>query len=154
MTRYYEDIMVGEPVTLGEVSVTEEEIIEFGKRYDPQPFHVDPDAAAQSPFGGVVASGWQTAALCMRVLVDEYLQETAAMGALGLDELRWETPLRPGDTLTVRSEILEKRVSETDPGRGVVRSELTAENQSGAEVIRWIAVVLVARREQGDRSSD
>lgn len=146
MTEYYEDVSVGSPVTLGEVSVTEQEIVAFAERYDPQPFHVDPDAAAESPFGAVVASGWHTAALCMRVLVEEYLNDTAALGAVGVDELRWPTPLRPGDTVTVTNEVLDKRVSESDQGRGVVRAKLTGDNQHGDRVIKWIAVVLIARR--------
>jgi len=147
--RYYEDIEVGDPRRLGSVTVTREEIIRFGQRYDPQPFHVDPAAAAESPFGDVIASGWHTAAMCMRVLVDAFLAETAALGALGVDELRWPTPVRPGDTLTVESEVLEKRPSESDPDRGVVRSALSAENQDGETVIRWEAVVLVARAPDG-----
>lgn len=145
MTRYFEDVTVGTTRELGAVSVSQEEIVAFAERYDPQPFHVDPDAAAESPFGEVVASGWHTAALCMRVLVEEYLLDTAAQGALGLDELRWPTPVRPGDTLTVRNEVVGKRVSDSDPSRGVVRAKLTADNQQEEQVVKWIAVVLVGR---------
>ncbi|MFB6103782.1 MAG: MaoC family dehydratase [Halobacteriaceae archaeon] len=147
--RYFEDITVGDPGHLGTVTVSREEIIRFGERYDPQPFHVDPEAAAETPFGDVIASGWHTASVCMRVLVEEYLAETAALGAVGVDELRWPTPVRPGDTLTVESAVLEKRPSDSDPNRGVVRSELTAENQDGEPVIRWVAIVLIARDPDG-----
>lgn len=148
MTRYYADIPVGEPQELGTVSVTKSEIIEFGQRYDPQPFHVDPAAAAASPFGEVIASGWHTAAVCMRVLVDEFLSETAALGALGVDELRWPTPFRAGDELVVTSEVLEKRVSESDPSRGILRAKLEGVNQADETVIHWIGIVLVARRDE------
>lgn len=146
VTRYFEDVTVGTAHRLGEVTVSEAEIISFAERFDPQPFHVDPEAAASSPFGEVVASGWHTASLCMRVLVEEYLLETAAQGALGLDELRWPHPVRPGDTLTVTNEVIEKRESDSDPSRGVVRAKLTAENQDGERVLKWIAIVLIGRR--------
>lgn len=146
MTRYYEDIPVGDPRRLGTVSVSEAEIIEFAEQYDPQPFHVDPDAAAASPFGEVIASGWHTAALCMRVLVEEFLQDTAALGALGVDELRWPTPFRPGDELVVTSEVLDKRVSDSDPSRGIMRAKLEGVNQDDDTVIEWVGIVLVGRR--------
>lgn len=145
MTTDYEDIVVGEPATLGHVTAERDEMIAFANRYDPQPIHTDPDAAATSHFGGVVASGWYTASLCMRVLVEEVLAESTAMGALGLEELRWPAPVRPGDVLEVTNEVLEKRPSESRPSTGVVRSELVATRRDETVVLEWTAAVLWER---------
>ena len=144
--RYYEDIEVGETREFGEYHVTKEEIIEFAERYDPQPFHTDVEAAKDSAFGELVASGWHTAAMCMRMLADGPLEERATMGARGVDELRWKRPVRPGDTLSIRSEVLEKRVSESDPERGYVNSLLEGITQDGDVVISWIGLGMIARR--------
>ncbi|WP_254524145.1 MaoC family dehydratase [Natrinema caseinilyticum] len=144
--RYYEDIEVGETREFGEYHVTKEEIIEFAERYDPQPFHVDEDAAAESAFGELVASGWHTASICMRMLVDGPIQERASMGARGVDELRWKQPVKPGDTLSIRTEVLDKRVSESDPRRGYVDSRLEGITQDGDVVISWIGLGMIARR--------
>lgn len=144
--RYYEDIEVGETQEFGEYHVTKEEIIEFAERYDPQPFHVDEDAAAESAFGELVASGWHTASICMRMLVDGPIQDRASMGARGVDELRWKRPVKPGDTLSIRTEILDKRVSESDPRRGYVDSRLEGITQNGDVVISWIGLGMIARR--------
>lgn len=122
--QYYEDIEVGDTAEFGEYHVTKEEIVDFAERYDPQPFHTDEEAAEDSAFGELVASGWHTASMCMRMLVDGPLQERAGMGARGVDELRWKQPVRPGDTLSIRSEVIDKRVSESDPKRGYVDSFL------------------------------
>ncbi|WP_254532513.1 MaoC family dehydratase [Natrinema gelatinilyticum] len=144
--RYYEDIEVGETQEFGEYHVTKEEIIEFAERYDPQPFHVDEDAAAESAFGELVASGWHTASICMRMLVDGPIQDRASMGARGVDELRWKRPVKPGDTLSIRTEVLDKRVSESDPRRGYVDSRLEGITQNGDVVISWIGLGMIARR--------
>lgn len=148
--RYYEDLEVGETQEFGEYHVTEEEIIEFAEQYDPQPFHTDPEAAADSAFGELVASGWHTAAMCMRMLADGPIQDRASMGARGVDELRWKEPVRPGDTLSIRTEILDKRVSESDPKRGYVDSRLEGINQDGDVVISWIGLGMIARRNPGE----
>lgn len=142
--RYFEDLTVGETHEFGEYDVTREEIISFAERYDPQPFHLD--ESAESPFGGLVASGWHTAAMCMRMLVDGPLNERASMGARGVDELRWRRPVRPGDSLHLRTELLDKRPSESDPSRGYVRSSLEGINQNGEVVISWIGLAMVGRR--------
>lgn len=144
--QYYEDIEVGSVHELGSTSVSREEIVEFAERYDPQPFHVDEDAAADSIYGGLIASGWQTAGLVMRLLVEEHLNDHASMGARGVDELRWRRPVRPGDTLAARLEILDKRLSESRPRLGHVDSRVTAENGDGEEVISWVGLGLYERR--------
>lgn len=145
--RYYEDIEVGETHEFGEYHVTEEEIIEFAEQYDPQPFHTDPEAATESAFGELVASGWHTSAMCMRMLVDGPMTDRASMGARGVDELRWRKPVRPGDTLHLRTEVLDKRVSESDPNRGYIDSKLEGIRQDGEVVISWIGLGMIARRE-------
>ncbi len=141
--QYYEDIDVGDTREFGEYDVTKDEIVEFAEKYDPQPFHLDDDAAAESHFGGLVASGWHTAAMCMRLIADGPVQERASMGARGVDDLRWQAPVRPGDTLHVRTEVVDKRVSQSDPGRGYVDSRLEGVNQDGDVVISWIGLGMI-----------
>jgi acyl dehydratase len=143
---YFDDVREGEVRELGAYEVPKAEMIEFARRYDPQPIHVDEAAARDSMFGGVIASGWYTASVCMRLLVDNFLAETASMGAVGLDELTWATPVRPGDTLTVENEILDTRPSESRDDRGYVRNRTAASNQDGDEVIEWVGINIIARR--------
>lgn len=149
MTDYFEDIEVGETTEFGSRTVTKEEIVEFAEKYDPQPFHTDEKAAEGSMYGGLIASGWQTAALCMRLLVDGWAGERASLGARGIDELRWHRPVRPGDTLSIGIEVLEKRPSANAPKRGHVRTKLTGRNQDDEPVISWIGLGMVARRPDG-----
>lgn len=144
--RFYEDIEVGETERIGSYTVTKEEIIDFAERYDPQPFHVD-EAAEDSIYGGLIASGWQTMAVCMRMLVDELVNDQASMGARGADELRWIRPVRPGDTLSLTTEVIDKRPSERNPEVGEVDTEIVGYNQDDDVVVRWIALGLVARRD-------
>ncbi len=144
--RYYEDIAVGERVELGSYTVTKAEIREFAEQYDPQPIHVDEAAAAESVYGGLIASGWHTAAVCMRLLSEGFLNETASMGSPGLDELRWLAPVRPGDTLSASVEILDTRPSESREDRGYVKNRLVGENQEGDDVISWEATNIIGRR--------
>ena len=148
--RYFEDLEVGETHQFGEYHVTKEEVIEFAEQYDPQPFHTDEEAAEESAFGELVASGWHTAAMCMRMLADGPLQERAGMGARGVDELRWHRPVKPGDTLHLRTELLEKRISESDPRRGYVNSQMEGINQDGDVVISWIGLGMVEVRDAGE----
>ncbi|SEH15108.1 Acyl dehydratase [Natronorubrum sediminis] len=148
--QYYEDIEVGDTTEFGEYHVTKEEIVDFAERYDPQVFHTDEEAAKESAFGELVASGWHTASMCMRMLVDGPLQERAGMGARGVDELRWKQPVRPGDTLSIRSEVIDKRVSESDPKRGYVDSFLEGRTQDGDVVISWIGLGMIERRNPGE----
>lgn len=145
--RYFEDLTVGETQEFGEYHVTREEIVSFAEQYDPQAFHLD--ESAESPFGGLVASGWHTAAMCMRMLVDGPLQDQASMGARGVDELRWRRPVRPGDRLHLRTELVDKRPSESDPRRGYVDNSLEGINQNDEVVISWTGLGLVERREPG-----
>jgi acyl dehydratase len=138
--RYFEDYAPGTTYECGTVSFDEASIISFAKEFDPQPFHVDPVAAAGGPFGGLIASGWHTAGLVMRLLVDNYLSVQASLGAPGLDELRWPYPVRPGDTLTVRATVVESRKSLSKPDRGIVRTLVEAVNQDGRTVMRCTPV--------------
>lgn len=144
MPNYYESLTVGDTETFGERTITREEIITFAEQYDPQPFHTDEEAAEQSLFGGLVASGWHTAAVCMRLFVD-HAADDAWLGARGIDELRWIDPVRPGDTLSVTTEIVDKRPSGSDPTLGHVDSKLTATNQHDDPVLSWIGLAIVRR---------
>jgi acyl dehydratase len=137
--RYFEDYVPGTTYDCGSVSVSEAEIISFASQYDPQPFHVDPAAAAHGPFGGLVASGWHTTALVMRQLIDHYVSVEASLGSPGVDELRWPAPLRPGDTLRVRATVVEARRSASKLDRGIMKTLFEAVNQDGQTVVRGIA---------------
>jgi acyl dehydratase len=149
-TWYFEDYIPGRTVDCGSVSVSEAEIIAFGKEYDPQRFHVDPVAAAEGPFGGLIASGWHTTSMMMRLLVDNFLSTETSLGAAGVDEVRWPKPVRPGDTLHVRATVLEARRSNSKPDRGIVRSLAEVTNQHGETVMRVTAINFVrARNREG-----
>ncbi|WP_254274438.1 MaoC family dehydratase [Haloarcula marina] len=143
--RFYEDISVGDVRHSDEYHLSKDEIIEFGEKYDPQPFHTDEAAAEDSVFGGLVASGWQTAAICMRLHVQSS-ENTATQAGLGVDDLRWERPFRPGDSLRLRSEIVDKRPSDSDPGRGVVRTRHEGRNQHDELVISYETTAMIQRR--------
>lgn len=143
--RYYEDIDVGDVDEYGEYEVTKAEIVEFAEQYDPQPFHVDEEAATESMFGELVASGWHTASIMMRLGV-ESREDTAFLGSFGVDELRWKAPVKPGDTLRRRSEIIEKRPSESNDERGYVKIRTEGRNQDDEVVITMIGNGIIARR--------
>ena len=130
-TFYFEDFEIGRVTELGSVAVTDADIREFATRFDPQPFHVDPVAAADSMFGGIIASGWHTCSMMMRLAVDGYLHQSASLGSPGVDEVRWLKPVRAGDVLTVRSSVLDAVPSNSRPDRGVVYSLWEAFNQHG-----------------------
>ena len=138
--RYFEDYLPAASYDCGSFSVSEAEIISFAVQFDPQPFHVDPEAAARGPFGGLIASGWHTAALVMRQLVDHYLSVEASLGSPGLDEMRWPHPVRPGDTLRVRATVVESRRSLSKPDRGIIKTLAEAANQDGRTVMRCTAI--------------
>ena len=142
----FEDFVPGSVRTSGTVLVTEEEIIEFAKRYDPQVFHTDPVAARDSIYGGLVASGWHTAAMAMRLIVENYLSGVASVGSPGVDEVRWLQPVRPGDRLSVRVTVLEARRSESKPDRGIVRSLVEVLNQDMALVMSFKGVNIMLCR--------
>jgi acyl dehydratase len=141
--RYFEDFPPGAVFEAGNVTVSEAEIVEFATRYDPQPFHIDADAAQDSIYGGLIASGWHTSALMMRQLVDGVIGETAALGSPGVDELRWLLPVRPGDTLSVRLTVTEARVSRSKPDRGLVRCRFEVTNQAGVLVMQMHGLMFV-----------
>ncbi len=144
MTRYYEDYEIGDTREFGERTVSKKEIIEFAEKYDPQPFHTDEEAAKDTMFNGLAASGWHTAAICMRMFV-EHMIDDASQGARGVDELRWIKPVRPGDTLTAESEVVDKYPDEDNPYIGYVDSRLTAYNQDDEPVISWIGLGIIKR---------
>jgi acyl dehydratase len=147
--RYWEDFRVGETTELGEVEVSREEIVEFAQRYDPQPFHVDDDAAAAWPFGGLVASGWHTAAIFMGMFVRSILLGSASMGSPGVEELRWTAPVRPGDRLTGRVKVTGAEPSSKRPERGTIFTTSEVLNQDGAVVQTMRARGYFRRRPAG-----
>ena len=131
MTWTLESFTPGQVIPLGTRTVTEAEILAFAKDFDPQPFHVDHDAAAQSIYGGIIASGWHTCSMIMRAVVDNMLNDSTSMGSPGLEQVRWLKPVRPNDTLTISSRVLEVRPSTSKPDRGVVLTQWEAHNQHG-----------------------
>jgi acyl dehydratase len=149
----FEDFVPGSVRTFGTVLVKEEEIIEFARRYDPQVFHTDPVAARKTPYGGLVASGWHTAAMAMRLIVEHHLSQVASAGSPGVDEVRWLKPVRPGDELSVRVTVLEARRSESKPDRGVVRSLVEVLNQDRAVVMSFKGVSILLCRDRQRPSS-
>ena len=144
--RHFEDYVAGSTYEFGEIEVGEAEIIEFAKRYDPQDFHTDPAAAAKGPFGGLIASGWLSASLMMRLFADHYLSKNASLASPGVDELRWLKPVRPGDRLRIRISVVEARQSRSKPDRGMVRSAIEMINQDGQVVMTMIAMNLLGCR--------
>jgi len=144
--RYFEDYAEGAVFTVGTMRVSEAEIVDFARKYDPQPMHTDPEAAARGYFGGLIASGWHTASLVMRLLVDNYLARDASLASPGIDELRWLWPVRPGDQLRVRATVIEARRSQSKPDRGLVRTKIETRNQDGRVVMSMLAMNLFRRR--------
>jgi acyl dehydratase len=138
--RYFEDYIPGAVFEFGSIFVEEAEIISFAKRYDPQSFHTDPGVAAKSMYGSLIASGWHSASLMMRLLVDHYLSHVASLGSPGVDELRWLKPVRPGDRLSLRVTITETRRSSSKPDRGIVHSFCETINQNGEVVMTMKAL--------------
>ncbi|HVM20250.1 MAG TPA: MaoC family dehydratase [Egibacteraceae bacterium] len=134
-TRYFEDFAPGQRYELGTHQMTAEEIIDFARRFDPQPFHVDPDAAVASPFGGLIASGWHSAAVFMRLYVDTLLADSTSMGSPGIEQLRWRRPVRPGDVLSGRFDVEDVMDSTRRADRGTVLFVGTLTNQDGEAVL-------------------
>jgi acyl dehydratase len=145
--QYLEDINVGDKSSYGNYKVTREEVLDFASKYDPQPFHLDDEAAAKTHFGRISASGWHTAAMTMAMLVENLKKHRqAGLGSPGLDELRWLKPVYPGDTLRVESEITEVRPSRSRPEMGSIHSTITVFNQDDVPVMRMKSIGLVATR--------
>ena len=143
---YFDDFAVGQTFASGTVTVETEAIKAFAAEFDPQPFHLDEEAASASLFGGLVASGWHTAALSMRLLVDGDLRVVGGLIGMGVEELRWPRPVHPGDVLRVESEILELRPSKSQPGRGIAKVRNTTRNQDGQPVMIQVVNMIVPRR--------
>ncbi|WP_426104841.1 MaoC family dehydratase [Massilia sp. TSP1-1-2] len=149
MNWYFEDFYAGQEIALGSRTVTEEEIIAFASAFDPQPFHVDRDAAAASMYGAVIASGWHTCSMMMRMVVDGLMAASSSMGSPGLDKVRWLLPVRAGDTLTVSYLTTAVKASSSKPDRGVVWSIWRALNQHGELVCTVEGMGMFGRRPAG-----
>lgn len=147
---YFEDFFPGQEIQLGSRQVSEEEIVAFARQFDPQPFHVDHDAAAASIFGGVIASGWHTCSMMMRLVVDGLMSESSSMGSPGLDKVRWLLPVRAGDTLSVSYVTTEVKASASRPDRGVVWSRWQAHNQHAELVCIIEGMGMFGRRPRED----
>jgi acyl dehydratase len=143
--RWFDDYRVGDRFTTGSLAISEAAIIDYARQYDPQPFHTDPEAARGSLFGELVASGWQTTALTMRLIVDSGIMGATGTIGVAVDELRWPGPTRPGDILTADLEVLEKRASQSKPDRGVMRVLVTTRNQDDLTVQSYVATLIVRR---------
>lgn len=144
--KYFEDFRSGDTIVLGEYAVSEEEIISFAKQYDPQFFHCDPLAAMNSAAGGLIASGWHTGSIFMRLQCDAFLVDSASIMSPGLDQLRWLKPVRPGDTLSGSVEVIEARISQSRPDRGIVRCNGELSNQHKESVMTVLTAGFFALR--------
>ena len=138
--RYFEDYVSGSVHEFGAIAVEPDEVVSFGKRFVPLSYHIDPEAAKKSIYGGLIASGWHTAGLMMRLYTDNYLSRVANLGSPGVDELRWEKPVYPGDQLSIRVTVLEARPSQSKPDRGIIRSFVEVLNQK-REVVMSLKMV-------------
>jgi acyl dehydratase len=145
-SRWFDDFQVGERFEFGAYEVTEQEIIDFARRYDPQPFHLDHAAAAASHFGGLVASGWMSNGVLMRLLCDHFIPRVSSMGSPGVDEVRWLKPVRPGDVLRARVEVVETRPSRSKPDRGVMSCRHELVNQKDEVVLSMRGMGMYRRR--------
>ena len=147
---YLEDLELGAETHFGSYDVTREEVLEFARKYDPQPFHLSDEAAAKTHFGRLAASGWHTCAMTMALIARRSVDnKQAVLGSPGIDELRWLKPVYPGDTLHVHGKIVEVRPSQSKPEIGSFRAENTVTNQDGAPVLRFTSIVLIRRRANG-----
>ncbi|GAB2990749.1 MaoC family dehydratase [Streptomyces pseudoechinosporeus] len=145
--RYFEDYTPGSTYTYGSVTLTEEDILRFADEFDPQSIHSDPDAAAEGPFQGLIASGWHTASVMMRLYADHYISKVASLASPGVDELRWTQPVRPGDSLSIRTTVRAARLSRSKPDRGLVHTDIEVLNQRGDTVLTLTAMNLLRRRD-------
>ena len=145
-TRYLDDLAPGQQFSTPGVTLTEAEIIDFAWRYDPQAFHLDANAAAASPYGGLIASGFQSLAICFRLFIQSGILAESSLGSPGIDELRWLAPVRPGDTLHCEVDVTEVRPSSSKPDRGIARLRYTAVNQRQEVVLSFVVIHLLRRR--------
>jgi len=146
---YWEDFAVGTVREFGGMTLEKADIVRFARDWDPQPFHVDEEAAKRSPYGGLIASGWQTCAAAMRMCCDAYLLDAASVGSPGVENVRWVKPVRPGDTLRVRLEVLEARPLKSKPGVGLVKNRWQLFNQDGEEVMQMEGYGMFLQRPRG-----
>jgi acyl dehydratase len=145
-TRYFEDFKLGDVVEAGSRKLTKDEIVAFAREFDPQPFHTDETAAKESIYGGLIASGWHSGSLLMRMFYEAVIRDSASMGSPGIDDLRWLKPVRPGDTLRFRSTVVEVTPSRSKPDRGLVRTLCELLNQDGEVVMSLKPVNFFLRR--------
>jgi acyl dehydratase len=143
---YWEDFREGEAHEFGSVTVTRDDIVRFASEFDPQPFHVDDEAAAKTMFGGLIASGWHTAAMAMRMMCDGYLLRSSSLGSPGVEQLKWLQPVRPGDTLHMRLTVVEARPLNSRPGVGLIKSRHEVVNQHGETVMQMEGYGMFGRR--------
>ena len=147
---YFEDLEIGAGTYFGSYEVTRDEVLEFARKYDPQPFHLSDEEAAKTHFGRLAASGWHTCAMTMAVIASYVVdEEQAGLGSPGIDELRWRRPVFPGDTLHVRGKIVDKTPSRSKPDIGSFRSEMTVSNQDDQPVMTFTSIVLIRKRPAG-----
>ena len=146
---YWEDFKVGDTELMGEKLVDKAEVIAFATAYDPQPFHIDEEAARRSFFGGLIASGWHTCGMVMRMMCDSYLNKSASLGSPGVDNVRWLKPVRPGDTIRATRQVLETRASSSKPDIGIVKSRWDVHNQNGELVMTMEGIGMFRRRNPG-----
>lgn len=144
--RHFEDYVVGTVAEHGSYAVTEEEVIRFAVAFDPHLMHTDVAASAEGPFGGLIASGWHTTAMMMRIMVDNYLNERTSLGSPGIDDLRWHKPVRPGDVLSARFTVIAARASASKPDRGLLHTRIELMNQTGEIVMSQVMLNLMRRR--------
>ena len=144
--RYFEDFQAGDVIDVGSLTVTQDEIIAFARQYDPQAMHIDPNAASFTIYGGLIASGWHTVSLFMRLLVENVVGKTVSLGSPGVEELRWPRPVRPGDTLSGQMEIVETRASNSRPNMGIVRWRGEVRNQHGELLLTLLGTNFFGRR--------
>ena len=146
--RYFDDYVEGDVHDLGSIAVELDEVLSFARRFDPQTMHVDPEGAKKTPFGGLIASGWHTVSLMMRLYADHYLTHVASFASPGVDKLRWIKPVRPGDTLSVRVKVVKAVPSQSKPDRGVVTCDVEVDNQNGETVMTLTQVNFIGKRPQ------
>ncbi len=144
--RYFEDYVTGSVHEFGSLRVEQDEVVAFAQKYDPQSFHTDPDKAKESIFGGIIASGWQTGGMMMRMYADHYLSHVASLASPGVDELRWPAPVRPGDELSLRVTVEATRRSKSKPDRGIVHSLIEVLNQNRDVVMSMKAMNMLLCR--------
>lgn len=147
--RYWEDFHVGEVEQIGERQVDRDEVVAFARQFDPQAFHVDEAAAAKSMYGGLIASGWHTCAMVMRMMCDAYLLDSASAGSPGIDNLKWLKPVRPDDTIRAQRTTLESRASKSRPDIGIVKNRWEVFNQEGEMVMSMEGYGMFRRRDAG-----